>query len=147
MVEFFMLARWLCALKDAMLDDYKNFQSLDRDLGNIGMSSAERMSVYTTIAAILHIGNISFEDDPDDNRGGCRVTDQSEASLQITASLMGLDCDELRRALTARVMQATKGGYKGTVIMVPLKVHEASSARDALSKALYSHVFDYIVHR
>ena len=31
--------------------------------------------------------------------------------------------------------------------MVPLKVHEASSARDALAKALYSHVFDYIVHR
>lgn len=135
------------ALKDAMLDDYKNFQSLDRDLGNIGLSSGDRMSVYTTIAAILHIGNISFEDDPDDNRGGCRVTDKSEQSLQTTADLMGLDCDELRRALTARVMQATKGGYKGTVIMVPLKVHEASSARDALSKALYSHVFDYIVHR
>ena len=31
--------------------------------------------------------------------------------------------------------------------MVPLKVHEASSARDALAKALYSHVFDYIVYR
>ncbi len=25
-----------------------------------------------------------------------------------------------------------QGGFKGTVIMVPLKVHEASSARDAL---------------
>ena len=94
------------------------------------MSDGERMSVYTTIAAILHLGNISFEDDPDDNRGGCRVTDGSERSLQITSSLMGLDCDDLRRALTARVMQATKGGYKGTVIMVPLKTHEASSARD-----------------
>ena len=44
-------------------------------------------------------------------------------------------------------MQATKGGYKGTVIMVPLKVHEASSARDALAKALYSRLFDYIVMR
>ena len=103
--------------------------------------------MYTTIAAILHLGNISFEDDPDDNRGGCRVTDGSELSLQITSSLMGLDCDDLRRALTARVMQATKGGYKGTVIMVPLKTHEASSARDALAKALYSNLFDYIVYR
>ena len=41
----------------------------------------------------------------DDNRGGCRVTDRSEGSLATTASLMGLDIDELRRALTARVMQ------------------------------------------
>ena len=37
------------------------------------------------------------------------------------------------------------GGYKGTVIMVPLKVHEASNARDALAKAIYSRLFDYIV--
>ena len=29
------------------------------------MSEGERMSVYTTIAAILHLGNVTFEDDPD----------------------------------------------------------------------------------
>lgn len=44
-------------------------------------------------------------------------------------------------------MQAAKGGYKGTVIMVPLKVHEAANARDALAKAIYSRLFDYIVRR
>ena len=31
-----------------------------------------------------------------------------EGSLKTTSELMGLDIDELRRALTARVMQATK---------------------------------------
>merc|ERR1719186_253750 len=128
-----------------MLDDVVDFSNLDRDLNNIGMSDQERMAVYTTIAAVLHIGNIDFEDDPDDNRGGCRIVNQAEVNLQIAAGLMGLDVDELRRALTARVMQATKGGYKGTVIMVPLKVHEASNARDALAKSLYSRLFDYIV--
>jgi len=105
------------------------------------------MSVYTTIAAVLHMGNISFEENPDDNKGGCRIQNKAEKSLVITSSLMGLDKDELRRALTARVMQSTKGGYKGTVIMVPLKVHEARNARDALAKTLYSHLFDYIVMR
>ena len=137
----------LGCLKDAVLDDVNDFKMVDQDLADIGLSDKDRLSVFTTIATVLHIGNISFEDDPDDNRGGCRITDKSEASLVITATLMGLDADELRRALTARVMQATKGGYKGTVIMVPLKVHEANSARDALAKSLYSRLFDYIVMR
>merc|ERR1711902_91867 len=111
------------------------------------MSDSDRLAVYTTISAVLHLGNIEFEDDPDDNRGGCRVMEKAERSLQITGSLMGLDPDELRRALTARVMQAAKGGYKGTVIMVPLKTKEASNARDALAKSLYTRLFDYIVMR
>ena len=41
--------------------------------------------------------------------------EKAEKSLQITASLMGLDPDELRRAMTARVMQAAKGNNVHTV--------------------------------
>jgi len=55
---------------------------------------------------------VYHQDDPDDNRGGCRVTAASEESLAVTAGLMGLDGDELRRALTARVMQATKAAVQ-----------------------------------
>jgi len=110
------------------------------------MCEEERLSVYTTIAAVLHLGNVDFEDDPDDNRGGCRVTAKSETSLVFTSSLIGVDPDELRRSLTFRVMQTNnKGNTKGTVIMVPLKVYEASNARDALAKAIYSRLFDHIV--
>ena len=33
------------------------------------------------------------------------------------------------------------------LLRVPLKVYEANNARDALAKAMYSKMFDYIVHR
>merc|ERR1712128_371382 len=59
---------------------------------------------------------------------------------------MGLESDELKSALVSRVMQSKSGSF-GTVIMVPLKIGEASSARDALAKSLNTRLFDYIVMR
>ena len=45
-------------LKDAMLDDVADFKRVDRGLASIGLDDEERFSVYTTIAAVLHLGNI-----------------------------------------------------------------------------------------
>ena len=55
------------------------------------MDEKERLSVYTTIAAVLHLGNVEFEDDPDDNRGGSRIKESTEKYLAFTAKLMGSD--------------------------------------------------------
>lgn len=67
------------------------------------------------------------------------------SSLQMAANLIGIDANELKSCLLSRIMQTSKGGSKGTIYMVPLKSYEASHARDALSKAIYSKLFDFIV--
>ena len=95
----------------------------DRALSNIGMSDNERLCVYSAVAAILHLGNVRFEDNPEDVRGGCRMMESSLEALKMASSLLGLDPEELHHALLSRVMQPNKGNGKGTVIMVPLKVY------------------------
>ena len=40
----------------------------------------------------------------------------TEGALVNAAGLLGCEKDELQEALTSRVMQATRGGTKGTVI-------------------------------
>uniref|UniRef100_A0A182N0G4 Myosin motor domain-containing protein n=1 Tax=Anopheles dirus TaxID=7168 RepID=A0A182N0G4_9DIPT len=132
-------------LKDPILDDYEDFRQLDEALGRLGLGDAERTQIYSLVAAVLHLGNIRFEENPEDSNGGCRITHESQASLNVTARLIGVDPSELRQALMSRVMKSKGGGIKGTVIMVMLKVYEANNARDALAKALYSRLFDYIV--
>lgn len=105
------------------------------------------MEIYTMVAAVLHLGNIVFEDNPEDTRGGCRIAGTTAKSVIMSAKLLGVDPEELKEALVSKVMQTSRGGYKGTVIMVPLKIYEANNARDALAKAIYSKLFDHIVSR
>jgi len=132
-------------LRDTLLDDVEDFTNMDNALSRLGLNDDARLNIYTMVASVLHLGNVAFEDNPEDRKGGCKVCANSEKSLTIAARLMGVDPGELRQALVSRVMQSNRGGLKGTVIMVPLKVYEANSARDALAKAVYSNLFDYIV--
>ncbi|KAI4457701.1 myosin [Holotrichia oblita] len=134
-------------LKDNLVDDVQDFKTLDSALSRMGISDADKMQIYAMVAAVLHLGNVEFEDDPEDTRGGCRAKQSGESSLATASTLLGIDASELKQALTSRVMQSSRGGVKGTVIMVPLKVYEAVNARDALAKAIYSKLFDYIVNR
>lgn len=48
------------------------------------------------------------------------VSPGCEGHLKTAASLMGVDAGELNQALLSRVMQTSKGGLKGTVIMYVL---------------------------
>lgn len=72
--------------------------------------------MYSVVAAVLHLGNVEFEEDTGP-RGGCRVAPGSEAALASAARLLGVDAPELRLALVARLMQSARGGAKGTAIM------------------------------
>uniref|UniRef100_A0A0N4ZUU0 Myosin motor domain-containing protein n=1 Tax=Parastrongyloides trichosuri TaxID=131310 RepID=A0A0N4ZUU0_PARTI len=132
-------------LSDVMINDYTDFKKLIQSLHGIGFDDIKVKTVFQTIAGILHLGNIKFEEDNEGNKGGCSVTINSMDSLAHGARLLGLDEETLKTELTARLMQATRGGIKGTAIMVQLKPNEACNARDALAKKIYGKLFDEIV--
>lgn len=87
--------------------------------------------LFRTIAAILHLGNVEFIENANDSRGvnkclaspqvailgGCTVKPSTIPFLETAAELLGLNELELRHGLISRLMQPTKSGVKGTMIM------------------------------
>uniref|UniRef100_A0A915A097 Unconventional myosin-VI n=1 Tax=Parascaris univalens TaxID=6257 RepID=A0A915A097_PARUN len=132
-------------LNDVMVDDYNDFGHLISAFSKLGLSSEQVHRVFECVAAVLHLGNIHFSEKVEDFRGKCAIDSTSEPSLSNASFLLGVDEADLRRELLTRVMQPTRGGAKGTLYLVPLKMSEACAARNALAKAIYSRLFDQIV--
>ncbi|CAM9889967.1 unnamed protein product, partial [Choristocarpus tenellus] len=69
-----------------------------------------------------------------------------ESSLQWASKLLGLEPEQLEEALIARQINPGIGGSADMVI-VPSSPKVASQARDAVAKALYSALFDWLVEK
>jgi myosin-6 len=99
------------------LDDVNDFIECDQSMDQMGLSTQDKINIYSTVAAVLHLGNINFEDDPESTKGGCKVTSTTEQSLGITSEMLGLNVRDLRNALITRVlMTRTTSNNKENII-------------------------------
>ncbi|XP_062308701.1 unconventional myosin-If [Osmerus eperlanus] len=104
----------------------------------IGIQDGYQSQALQIIAGILHLGNISFVEEG--NYGKVESTDL----LAFPAYLLGVDQNRLQEKLTSRKMDSKWGG-KTESIDVTLNQEQATYTRDALAKALYTRLFDYLV--
>ncbi|XP_070543258.1 unconventional myosin-Ie-like isoform X2 [Ptychodera flava] len=120
------------------MNDSKEFQDTVNAMKVIGISDDDQASVLLCVAGILHLGNISFRED-----GNYAQVDNAEF-LQYPSYLFGIDQDDLMTKLTSRVMDSKWGG-KSEIINLKLNTEQAAYTRDALSKAIHSRIFDFLV--
>lgn len=107
-------------------------------MSTVGIKPEDQEAIFRTVAAILNMGNITFEEGPE-NASLVRPGD-SEQHLEATAQLLGVDKEGLRRALTTRTRQTPEGP-----ITSPLNLKAAAENRDSLAKIIYSKMFDWLV--
>jgi myosin-5 len=103
----------------------------------VGIQKETQESVFKAVAAVLHLGNISFDAVDDDE---ARISQNGEEALKVSARLLGVPIDGLRKLLTTRTRRTVDGP-----IISPINVESAINTRDAFAKTLYSRTFDWLV--
>ncbi|GAA0167329.1 actin binding motor protein [Lithospermum erythrorhizon] len=110
-------------------DDADGFHKLMEALYSLKISKEDQEHIFTMIAAILWLGNISFQ--VLDNENHIEVVD--DEAIKNAASLLGCDASDLMLALSTHKIQV---GQNKVVKRSALQ--QAIGARDALAKLIYS---------
>lgn len=108
----------------------------------IGLSDQEQNEIFRMLAVILWLGNVDFQEMDDGNSviSDTTITD-------FIADLIEVDPAMIQKVLTSRVVETQRGGRRGSVYDVPLNPAQATAGRDALAKAIYNNLFEWIVSR
>ncbi len=137
--EFSYLNQGDCVEIPGMSDELR-FNEMLKAMELLGFDAKSRSSLFSGVAAVMHIGNIEFEPDESKHTGGCRVTEDSQDYLRWAARLLGITAEQLTARLVSQSIKV-----RGKKIFKDYDVAAAESNRDSTAKALYSSMFDWVV--
>lgn len=121
-------------------NDAYDFQETLKAMSVMGLHENQQAAILRTVAAVLHLGNISFAEK------GNYATVYDQALLAFPAYLLEVEQDQLSTKLTSRKFDS-KWGHEEDSIDVTLTLEQASYSRDALAKAVYARLFDFLVNK
>jgi len=123
------------------VDDAKEFEHSLHALSTLNITPEETWGVWETLAGILHLGNLKFEENA---REASNMSADSATPLANAAAMLGVNGDKLKAGILSPRMEIS-GGKE--IVHKQLNKVKAAASRDALCKAIYSRLFNWVVNK
>ena len=131
-----------CCTIDGNIDERNSFLELQEALQRLELEKIEIQSLFRVVSGILHFGNISFVPKSSSSDDACMIDATTEDWVSSTSKLLQVDEEEFRMWLTHCMIKAGS-----SMVMRNLDVEHAIIERDAVVKALYGYMFDWLIAR
>jgi len=126
-------------LRGGQAREEKEFKETTDAMQGLGWSDDTIAEILSIIAGILHLGQISFEEQELDGVHDASVI-ADRKTLEVAAKLMNVDIASLETALTEKLIMA-----RGAEIRTRLNPEKSADIRDSLGKTLYGAMFLWVV--
>jgi len=120
--------------------DEDNFKRLQEAMGRISLTQDEQDSMLRAVAAVLHIGNLSFDESATAGEEAAVFSKDCGSHINNICALLEVDEEALLTAVSKRSLVVA-----GSTIQKVLNVEGAIAARDALAKTLYDLLFKWMI--
>eukprot|EP00754_Rhynchopus_humris_P030115 Rhum_TRINITY_DN15258_c4_g1::Rhum_TRINITY_DN15258_c4_g1_i6::g.148165::m.148165/K10357/MYO5; myosin V len=125
--------QYIREMNGKVTDDNKMFKDLVQAFQDTGLTEDEQDCIFSVLGAVLNLQNVKYV--TDENSGKAKIANPE--LVDRVADLLKVNVDTFKETLLVKAR---------TKIMTQMAdVPEAMDMRDALTKALYSGVFDWLV--
>lgn len=124
------------------VDDNQEYHELRKALSILNFAETDQTLLFNIIVAILNMGQLKFSSIFGAEGEGSQPLDTMDVneSIENVCCLLGLERGNLLSTLCSRIIIARNDTY-----VKQLTAAQAADARDALAKAIYGKVFQWIV--